>query len=123
MPHDAATSVKEVSTALRMRVVIGLQAAGDRHAVRPAGGMSEMINRFNDRSSRAGLIRKNFDLKQHPEAANGQTPRPPTATPLCDRMRAIGEWNPNWDPFYESTPTGLKNSGSVEIQWVTGHEG
>ena len=24
----------------------------------------------------------------------------PTATPLCDRMRAIGEWNPNWDPFY-----------------------
>ena len=28
----------------------------------------------------------------------------PTATPLCDRMRAIGEWNPNWDPFYELDP-------------------
>ena len=28
----------------------------------------------------------------------------PNATPLCDRMRAIGEWNPNWDPFYELDP-------------------
>jgi hypothetical protein len=28
----------------------------------------------------------------------------PTTTPLCDRMRAIGEWNPNWDPFYELDP-------------------
>ena len=26
------------------------------------------------------------------------------ATPLCDRMRAAGEWNPNWDPFYELDP-------------------
>lgn len=29
---------------------------------------------------------------------------PPTATPLCDRLRAAGEWNPNWDPFYELDP-------------------
>ena len=26
------------------------------------------------------------------------------ATPLCDRLRAAGEWNPNWDPFYELDP-------------------
>src|SRR5215471_20688564 len=25
-------------------------------------------------------------------------------TPLCDRLRAAGEWNPNWDPFYELDP-------------------
>ena len=30
------------------------------------------------------------------------TPRPPT--PLCDRLRAAGEWNPNWTPFYELDP-------------------
>jgi alkylhydroperoxidase/carboxymuconolactone decarboxylase family protein YurZ len=24
-----------------------------------------------------------------------------TPTPLCDRLRAAGEWNPIWDPFYE----------------------
>jgi alkylhydroperoxidase/carboxymuconolactone decarboxylase family protein YurZ len=26
------------------------------------------------------------------------------ATPICDRLRAIGDWNPNWDPFYELDP-------------------
>lgn len=26
------------------------------------------------------------------------------STPLCDRLRARGEWNPNWDPFYELDP-------------------
>jgi alkylhydroperoxidase/carboxymuconolactone decarboxylase family protein YurZ len=29
-------------------------------------------------------------------------PRP--ATPLCDRLRAAGEWNPAWEPFYELDP-------------------
>lgn len=29
-------------------------------------------------------------------------PRP--ATPLCDKLRASGEWNPNWEPFYELDP-------------------
>ncbi len=26
------------------------------------------------------------------------------ATPYCDRMRAIGQWNPAWDPLYELDP-------------------
>lgn len=25
-------------------------------------------------------------------------------TPICNRLRAMGEWNPNWDPFYELDP-------------------
>lgn len=25
-------------------------------------------------------------------------------TPICDRLRAVGEWNPNWEPFYELDP-------------------
>jgi len=29
----------------------------------------------------------------------------PATTPLCDRLRAVGEWNPNWDPFYDLDPT------------------
>lgn len=28
----------------------------------------------------------------------------PPATPLCDRLRAGGEWNPSWQPFYELDP-------------------
>lgn len=30
-------------------------------------------------------------------------PHPPT--PLCDKLHAAGEWNPNWQPFYELDPT------------------
>ncbi len=26
-------------------------------------------------------------------------------TPFCDRMRAIGQWNAAWDPFYELDPS------------------
>jgi len=26
------------------------------------------------------------------------------ATPFCDRMKAIGQWNAAWDPFYELDP-------------------
>jgi len=25
-------------------------------------------------------------------------------TPLCDSLRAAGQWNPNWDPFYRLDP-------------------
>jgi alkylhydroperoxidase/carboxymuconolactone decarboxylase family protein YurZ len=31
-------------------------------------------------------------------------PRETTLTPLCDRLRASGQWNPHWDPFYELDP-------------------
>lgn len=27
-----------------------------------------------------------------------------SATPLCDRLRAAGEWNPAWEPFYQLDP-------------------
>ena len=26
------------------------------------------------------------------------------ATPMCDRLREIGEWNSNWEPSYELDP-------------------
>ena len=29
-------------------------------------------------------------------------PKPPT--PACDAMRAIGQWNTAWDPFYDLSP-------------------
>lgn len=25
-------------------------------------------------------------------------------TPICNRLRAAGEWNPGWEPFYELDP-------------------
>jgi alkylhydroperoxidase/carboxymuconolactone decarboxylase family protein YurZ len=32
------------------------------------------------------------------------TPSPAPATPLCDRLRAAGEWNPAWQPGYDLDP-------------------
>jgi alkylhydroperoxidase/carboxymuconolactone decarboxylase family protein YurZ len=39
--------------------------------------------------------------------AAGVTPTPKTsaATPACDAMRTIGQWNTAWDPFFELDPT------------------
>src|SRR5215510_15142348 len=31
-------------------------------------------------------------------------PKGPLATPACDAMRAIGQWNTAWDPFFELDP-------------------
>jgi alkylhydroperoxidase/carboxymuconolactone decarboxylase family protein YurZ len=30
--------------------------------------------------------------------------RPAAPTPACDKMKAIGQWNTAWDPFYELDP-------------------
>ena len=31
-------------------------------------------------------------------------PAPDVKTPACDRMKAMGQWNSAWDPFYELDP-------------------
>lgn len=38
--------------------------------------------------------------------AAGARPKPKTGitTPACDQMKAIGQWNTAWDPFYELDP-------------------
>src|SRR5215467_8709326 len=42
------------------------------------------------------------------EEAKSAGARPPAkrapATPACDKMKAIGQWNTAWDPFYELDP-------------------
>jgi alkylhydroperoxidase/carboxymuconolactone decarboxylase family protein YurZ len=38
--------------------------------------------------------------------AAGARPTPKTAaTPACDKLRAVGQWNQAWDPFFELDPT------------------
>ena len=38
-----------------------------------------------------------------------------TATPYCDRLRQIGEWNPNWEPFYELDPVWTEKFMSMAL--------
>ena len=45
-------------------------------------------------------------LLEEAKAAGAQpAPKPGAATPASDRMKAIGQWNTAWDPFYELDPT------------------
>jgi alkylhydroperoxidase/carboxymuconolactone decarboxylase family protein YurZ len=34
---------------------------------------------------------------------------------MCDRLRAAGEWNPKWDPFYELDPAWTEKFISMGI--------
>jgi len=41
-------------------------------------------------------------LLEEAKAAGARPPAKPAApTPACDKMKAIGQWNAAWDPFYE----------------------
>ncbi|HRH86035.1 MAG TPA: carboxymuconolactone decarboxylase family protein [Rubrivivax sp.] len=45
-------------------------------------------------------------LLEEAKAVGAQpAPKAGAATPACDRMKAIGQWNTAWDPFYELDPT------------------
>ena len=44
-------------------------------------------------------------LLEEAKAAGAKPPPPPSAaTPACDAMRAVGQWNTAWDPFFELDP-------------------
>ncbi len=52
-----------------------------------------------------GPARKNLDLEQPLSKDFDMTDTvTPAATPLCDRLREQGGWNPNWEPFYALDP-------------------
>ena len=39
----------------------------------------------------------------------------PEATPTCDEMRAAGQWNQAWDPFFELAPVWTEEFMAAEI--------
>lgn len=43
-------------------------------------------------------------LEEAKAAGKQPAPKPVAATPACDRMKAIGQWNTAWDPFYQLDP-------------------
>ena len=98
-------------------------ASGSRpHAAREVGVTGEagaaqegghgdfpMVSRNGNRLSRS--VKSTFALAANTEGilsnqgATRWTARPlPPPTPVCDRMRASGNWNPNWEPFYALDP-------------------
>ena len=43
-------------------------------------------------------------LEEAKAAGKQPTLKPVAATPACDRMKAIGQWNIAWDPFFQLDP-------------------
>jgi alkylhydroperoxidase/carboxymuconolactone decarboxylase family protein YurZ len=43
-------------------------------------------------------------LEEAKAAGTQPAPKPAATTPACDKMKAIGQWNTAWDPFYELDP-------------------
>jgi len=43
-------------------------------------------------------------LEEAKAAAKKPTPKQPAATPVCDGMKAAGQWNSAWDGFFELDP-------------------
>jgi alkylhydroperoxidase/carboxymuconolactone decarboxylase family protein YurZ len=43
-------------------------------------------------------------LEEAKAAGKQPAPKPAAATPACDKMKAIGQWNTAWDPFYHLDP-------------------
>ncbi len=43
-------------------------------------------------------------LEEAKTAGKGAASKPSVATPACDKMKSIGQWNTAWDPFFELDP-------------------
>ncbi len=43
-------------------------------------------------------------LEEAKAAGKQPAPKPAAPTPACDKMKAIGQWNTAWDPFYQLDP-------------------
>ena len=43
-------------------------------------------------------------LEEAKAAGAAPAPKPAASTPACDAMRAVGQWNTAWDPFFELDP-------------------
>lgn len=43
-------------------------------------------------------------LEEGKAAGSQPAPKKPVATPACDKVKAIGQWNTAWDPFVELDP-------------------
>jgi alkylhydroperoxidase/carboxymuconolactone decarboxylase family protein YurZ len=43
-------------------------------------------------------------LEEAQAAGVKPAPKTPDATPVCDKMKALGQWNTAWDPFFQLDP-------------------
>jgi alkylhydroperoxidase/carboxymuconolactone decarboxylase family protein YurZ len=60
-------------------------------------------------------------LLEEAKAAGAQpAPKSQAPTPACDKMRALGQWNAAWDPFYSLDPAWTDEFFAVSIGMYAG---
>lgn len=88
-----------------------LYAGGTRHHIRKAleaGSSREEILMTIKIASLLSIHSMSLGapilLEEAKAAGIKLAPKQPVATPVCDRMKKAGQWNPSWDAFFEIDP-------------------
>jgi alkylhydroperoxidase/carboxymuconolactone decarboxylase family protein YurZ len=95
--HCSCTNLDEVGTRRHMRAALDEGATRDEVVLVLKMGFGVAVHSC----SLAAPI-----LLEEMKAAGVELARvPKPETPACDAMRAMGQWNSAWDPFYELSPS------------------
>jgi alkylhydroperoxidase/carboxymuconolactone decarboxylase family protein YurZ len=78
----------------RRHIRAALDAGADRDEILMVLKMASLLS-IHSCSLGAPIL-----LEEAKAAGVGPTERPHAATPLCDKLRAAGQWNEAWTPFY-----------------------
>jgi len=94
--HCACTNLNEPGTHRQIRAALDAGATRDEVLWVLKGGAAMALH-----SCSLGVP----ILLEEMKAAGVTAPdRPRPETPACDAMKAMGQWNTAWDPFYELSP-------------------
>jgi alkylhydroperoxidase/carboxymuconolactone decarboxylase family protein YurZ len=85
--------------ALRRNIRAALGGGATREEILEVLKMAAMLS-IHSMSLGAPILLE--ELKAASKPASSSKPKPPT--PACDQMRAMGQWNQAWDPFYDLDP-------------------
>ena len=94
--HSACTNLDEAGTRRHIRAALDAGATRDEILLVLKCGVGLAVHSC---SLGAPILLEEMKAAGV-KAAGGPKPE----TPACDAMRAIGQWNTAWDPFYELSP-------------------
>jgi len=94
--HSACTSLDEAATRRHIRAALDAGATRDEVLLCLKCGFGLAVHSC---SLGAPIL-----LEEMKAAGVKSAPGPKPETPACDAMRAIGQWNSAWDPFFELSP-------------------
>jgi alkylhydroperoxidase/carboxymuconolactone decarboxylase family protein YurZ len=94
--HSACTSLDEAATRRHIRAALDAGATRDEILMALKCGFGLAVHSC---SLGAPIL-----LEEMKAAGVKSAGGPKPETPACDAMRAIGQWNTAWDPFYELSP-------------------